>query len=220
MKLVIIMHSILFLVFDQTKIIFRAKHNMHTKSTKLRKCTITEHKSHMQSAPNWRWKFRLIDYGIDDCSSLTKKKSILLVPPRISPFNFEKDITEGLRTQLMCSSSQGDQPFNITWLKDQRIIFTRNSNKQHIDGMPSKDNEYGMWRASDLSSQYFVDNTIHINEYAPFSSILSIENLTSHHNGNYTCRVGNHGGTVEHTAVLSVAGSYTIFAEQFGFSFA
>lgn len=130
----------------------------------------------------------------------------------MSPFNFEKDITEGLRTQLMCSSSQGDQPLNITWKKDQRIILTRNSNKQLSDGMANTDivNEYGMWRGNDLSSQYYVDNTIHINEYAPFSSILSIENLTSNHNGNYTCRVSNHGGTVEHTAVLSVAGSYTI----------
>lgn len=141
-------------------------------------------------------------------------KSILLVPPRISPFNFEKDITEGLRTQLMCSSSQGDQPFNITWLKDQRIIFTRNSNKQHIDGMVGADGDYGTWKANDQSSQYYVDNTIHINEYAPFSSILSIENLTSNHNGNYTCRISNQGGTVDHTAVLSVAGSYIDFFFQ------
>lgn len=133
------------------------------------------------------------------------------MPPRISPFNFEKDITEGLRTQLMCSSSQGDQPFNITWLKDQRIIFTRNSNKP-IDGgnVPGLDSDFGPWNgaANDPSQQYYVDNTIHINEYAPFSSILSIENLTSHHNGNYTCRISNHGGTVDHTAVLSVAGLY------------
>lgn len=133
------------------------------------------------------------------------------MPPRISPFNFEKDITEGLRTQLMCSSSQGDQPFNITWLKDQRTIFTRNSNKP-IDGgnAPAPDNDFGIWKSTsnDQSQQYYVDNTIHINEYAPFSSILSIENLTSHHNGNYTCRISNQGGTVDHTAVLSVAGLY------------
>lgn len=61
------------------------------------------------------------------------------VPPRISPFNFEDDITEGMRTQLMCSSSQGDQPFNITWLRDQQPINT------------------------------IEDQTININEYAPFS---------------------------------------------------
>lgn len=138
-----------------------------------------------------------------------------LVPPRISPFNFEKDITEGLRTQLMCSSSQGDQPFNITWLKDHRIIYTRNSNKPIDSGgnMPGLDVDFGPWNgiagaSNDPSQQFYVDNTIHINEYAPFSSILSIQNLTSHHNGNYTCRISNHGGTVDHTAVLSVAGLY------------
>lgn len=89
----------------------------------------------------------------------------------------------------MCSSSQGDQPQNITWLKDQRIIITRNSNKQQVDGVPGSDGDYGMWKANDLSSHYYIDNTIHINEYALFSSILSIENLTSSHNGNYSCRI-------------------------------
>lgn len=113
----------------------------------------------------------------------------------------------------MCSSSQGDKPFNITWLKDQRIIFTRNSNKQPADSGPGPDSDYGTWRTNDQTSQYYVDNTIHINEYAPFSSILSIENLTSSHNGNYTCRISNQGGTVDHTAVLSVAGSYKDFEE-------
>lgn len=44
-----------------------------------------------------------------------------------------------MRTQLMCSSSQGDQPFNITWLRDQHPINTAE------------------------------DQTIDINEYAPFS---------------------------------------------------
>lgn len=113
----------------------------------------------------------------------------------------------------MCSSSQGDQPFNITWLKDQRIIFTRNSNKVQPDSIPSSENDHGTWRSNDQSSQFYVDNTIHINEYAPFSSILSIENLTSYHNGNYTCSITNQGGTVDHTAVLSVAGSYIDFKE-------
>lgn len=113
----------------------------------------------------------------------------------------------------MCSTSQGDPPtFNITWLKDQRIILTRNTNKKTIDGMPGPDTDYGAWKINEHSPQYYVDNTIHINEYAPFSSILSIENLTSAHNGNYTCRISNQGGTVDHTAVLSVAGTFVHIA--------
>lgn len=101
-----------------------------------------------------------------------------IVPPRIAPFRFEDDITEGMRTQLMCASSQGDQPFNITWLKDDRPL------------------------------QLVPSDSITISEYAPFSSILTIHNLTSGHNGNYTCRVANRGGQVDHTASLSVAGKY------------
>lgn len=81
-----------------------------------------------------------------------------------------------MRTQLMCSSSQGDQPFNITWLLDRQTIIQQ-------------------------------ENTININEYAPFSSILTIHNVTSRHNGNYTCEITNNAGTVDFTAVLSVAGS-------------
>lgn len=113
----------------------------------------------------------------------------------------------------MCASSQGDQPFNITWLKDQRLIFSRNNNKQQVEGVLGPES-YGTWRVNEHSSQYYVDNTIHINEYAPFSSILSIENLTSSHNGNYTCRISNQGGTVDHTAILSVAGSYNVLKAQ------
>lgn len=78
----------------------------------------------------------------------------------------------------MCSSSQGDQPFNITWLKDQ------------------------------LPLDASVDRTININEYSAFSSILTIHNLTSGHNGNYTCQISNRGGAVQFTALLSVAGVF------------
>ena len=40
------------------------------------------------------------------------------VPPAISPFSFGAQITEGLRTQVMCSSNEGDKPYHITWFKD------------------------------------------------------------------------------------------------------
>lgn len=120
----------------------------------------------------------------------------------------------------MCSSSQGDQPFNITWLKDDRIIYAPiNARKQQKSVDPNVDGDFAsLWKTSD---QYYVDSTIQINEYAPFSSILSIENLTSSHNGNYTCRISNQGGIVSYSTVLSVAGSYTtlIFPQHYHFNF-
>lgn len=75
----------------------------------------------------------------------------------------------------MCSSSQGDQPFNITWFKDGVYIPIESS-------------------------------IININEYTPFSSIITIHNVSSVHNGNYTCQITNRAGTVEYSAPLSVSG--------------
>lgn len=84
-----------------------------------------------------------------------------------------------MRTQLMCTSSQGDQPLNITWSKDERQL------SDHLEDK----------------------TTIEVNDYAIFSSILTIHNVTSAHNGNYTCQIANWAGTVGYTALLSVSGS-------------
>nr|CAD7393258.1 unnamed protein product [Timema cristinae] len=100
----------------------------------------------------------------------------VLVPPRISPFYFEKGVTEGMRTQLMCTASQGDRPFNITWRKDARSLGPA------------------------------ADEWINVSDYAPFSSILTINSVTSSHSGNFTCVVDNQAGTAEYTAHLSVTG--------------
>ncbi|KAI9578570.1 hypothetical protein GQX74_009144 [Glossina fuscipes] len=117
------------------------------------------------------------------------------VPPRISPFSFEDEITEGMRTQLMCSSSQGDQPFNITWLKDGVVIQSGGLESAILSSNESPKS----------ASSKPPDPSLTINEYAPFSSILSIHNVTSRHNGNYTCRVTNRAGSVEYAATLSVS---------------
>lgn len=131
----------------------------------------------------------------------------------------------------MCSSSTGDHPFNITWLKNHQIIYNSNLNSPHGAGVRNQklhagtlssmssssvgdeDNAGGMHSRKHENS-YFVDSTINISDYPPYSSILTIENLTSYDNGNYTCQISNHGGVVEHTAVLSVAGLY-IFRSYF-----
>lgn len=115
-----------------------------------------------------------------------------------------------MRTQLMCSSSQGDQPFNITWLKDDVPIQTGN-NPSNLD-----DENFQREMNSGTGNSHFKspDPSLTINEYAPFSSILSIHNVTSRHNGNYTCRVTNRAGSVEYTAMLSVSGKLYSQAHQ------
>lgn len=101
----------------------------------------------------------------------------------------------------MCSSSQGDQPFNITWLKDGIPIQS--------GGVESLHNQHDSHSAAAGNSIFKTpDPSLTINEYAPFSSILSIHNVTSRHNGNYTCRVTNRAGSVEYVAMLSVSGKF------------
>lgn len=118
---------------------------------------------------------------------LFRYKTTLVVPPRISPFFFENGVMEGMRTQLMCSTSEGDQPFNITWLMDDEPIHVKDSGGEH-------------------NVMRNTANNIHISDYSPFSSILTINSVTAKHSGNYTCQIKNVAGIVEHTAALFVFG--------------
>lgn len=116
----------------------------------------------------------------------------------------------------MCSSSQGDQPFNITWLKDGTSILGNAAQQQlPVANLPSDlaggrlQNGVGALGGGAGGKSYSpMDSSLTINAYTPFSSIISIHNVTSRHNGNYTCRVSNRAGSVEYTAVLSVSGKF------------
>lgn len=130
------------------------------------------------------------------------------MPPRITPFNFGDDIQEGMRVQVMCTSAQGDQPFNITWYRDAKALRAG----EQIDSISSSyggiNSNHARQKQQQQSRQYhiFDERTIEINTIQSFSSILLIHNITSQHNGNYTCQISNPGGVVDYTAVLSVSG--------------
>lgn len=47
---------------------------------------------------------------------------VLPVPPRIAPFFFNKELSEGVRVQVSCVIEKGDPPFTITWLKDSEPL--------------------------------------------------------------------------------------------------
>lgn len=136
---------------------------------------------------------------------------IQIVPPRITPFNFGEDIQEGMRVQVMCTSAQGDQPFNITWYRDGKPLRAG----EQIDSISSLSSYGGIISNNPRQQQQqqqqrhyhvFDERTIEINTIQSFSSILTIHNITSQHNGNYTCQISNPGGVVDYTAVLSVSG--------------
>ncbi|KAL6426412.1 hypothetical protein ACFW04_009120 [Cataglyphis niger] len=144
---------------------------------------------------------RSADEGTYTCTArnkhnFTSHRSVevrVLVPPRISPFYFGNGVMEGERTQLMCTTSQGDQPFNITWLMDEKPIQVRAS-----DGGTS---------VSSVQTVATVEtsNGIQISDYPPFSSILTINSVRASHSGNYTCQISNIAGLAEHSTSLSVA---------------
>jgi hypothetical protein len=109
-----------------------------------------------------------------------------------------------MRVQVMCTSAQGDQPFNITWYRDGKALKT----VEQMDTISSKP-MYGNsnYPPPRHQLQIFDEKTIEINTIQSFSSILTIHNITSQHNGNYTCQISNPGGVVDYTAVLSVSGN-------------
>lgn len=101
----------------------------------------------------------------------------------------------------MCTSTQGDQPFNITWYRDGKPLRI---GEQIVDSSASSFATFN----SVVHRQQFDERTIEINTIQALSSILTIHNITSQHNGNYTCQISNTAGSVDFTAVLSVSGKY------------
>ncbi|XP_066979098.1 LOW QUALITY PROTEIN: cell adhesion molecule Dscam2-like [Macrobrachium rosenbergii] len=122
------------------------------------------------------------DAGVYTCTASTKQgraatgsaQVSVLVPPRIESFSFTEDLSEGMRTQVMCGVSQGDPPINIEWLKDGHP-FPK-------DGPPN----------------------IQVMSLDGFSSVLAISSLTAGHSGRYTCQVRNSAAIERYTATLTV----------------
>ncbi|KAF4527934.1 hypothetical protein B566_EDAN012827, partial [Ephemera danica] len=114
-------------------------------------------------------------------SAATASHSVQLainVPPEITPFTFQ-EITEGERVQVQCIIKKGDLPLNITWMKNSKAIF-------HPD------------------FQHHA-NSIHITDFNTYSSILTINSVSSHHRGNYTCVARNPAKVTSYTAHLKIS---------------
>ncbi|XP_076641684.1 cell adhesion molecule Dscam2-like [Halictus rubicundus] len=102
-----------------------------------------------------------------------------------------------MRTQLMCSMSQGDRPINVTWLMNNKPIQVRPPG----DGASATSSSGG-------SNPAIADtgDNIQISNFPPVSSILTINNVSARHSGNYTCQISNVAGVAEYSASLTVAG--------------
>lgn len=99
------------------------------------------------------------------------------MPPQILPFEFgEEPANAGDMASITCAVNKGDQPLNITWIHDGKIL------KEH--------NDMGIVLTS-------------INKK---TSILNIDSVNGIHRGTYYCVATNLAGSSNHSAVLKVNG--------------
>ncbi|XP_031783300.1 Down syndrome cell adhesion molecule-like protein Dscam2 isoform X4 [Nasonia vitripennis] len=114
------------------------------------------------------------------------------VPPRIAPFHFNEDLSEGVRAQVTCMVDMGDAPFVISWSKDGQLI-------------QSSDNSFGASRYGSQPQQHQQTPAgLTVNNMYGHSSTIMIERVAANHTGNYTCHARNSVAEVSHTAELVV----------------
>ncbi|XP_044020964.1 Down syndrome cell adhesion molecule-like protein Dscam2 isoform X2 [Aphidius gifuensis] len=132
----------------------------------------------------------------------------VLVPPKITPFNFARDLNVGDRTSIQCVVVTGDLPLTFTWLKDNIKIISQDVdinggiNGNTIISVNEQKNMDTIWGNMKITNN--PSDTINIRQYDAFTSALSVSTITPGHNGTYTCRVTNGASTVKHSALLLV----------------
>lgn len=146
---------------------------------------------------------------------------VLSVPPKITPFNFARDLNVGDRTSIQCVVVTGDLPLTFTWLKDnikivsQDVDINGGINGNTIISVNEQKNMDTIWGNMKIANN--PSDTINIRQYDAFTSALSVSTITPGHNGTYTCRVTNGASTVKHSALLLVNGKQTVAFLSFFF---
>lgn len=103
---------------------------------------------------------------------------MLTVAPQIAPFTIgEEPANWGEQISVICSVLKGDSPIEITW----------SLNSEHITLETHPD--------------------ISISRTGKMISLLSIDSVTAHHAGEYTCVASNMAGSISRTADLAVNGT-------------
>ncbi|XP_060817476.1 cell adhesion molecule Dscam2-like isoform X2 [Bombus pascuorum] len=165
---------------------------------------------------------RAADQGTYTCTArnkhnFTSQRSVevrVLVPPKITPFSFARDLNVGHRTSVQCVVVTGDLPLTFTWLKDNVPIETIRTSQDTPSSSHSRvqapaspgDAIKGPKRGpkADGQAEQSPRKAITVRQYDAFTSALSISTIAPAHNGTYTCRVANGAATVAHSALLHV----------------
>ncbi|XP_032663875.1 Down syndrome cell adhesion molecule-like protein Dscam2 isoform X5 [Odontomachus brunneus] len=168
---------------------------------------------------------RSADQGTYTCTAknkhnFTSQRTVevrVLVPPKITPFSFARDLNVGDRTSVQCVVVTGDLPLTFTWLKDNVPIETVRTSQDApsssrgrspaspgdaLKGPPKRGPT--MTAAGAGHDEASQRKSITIRQYDAFTSALSISTIAPAHNGTYTCRVTNGAATVAHSALLHV----------------
>uniref|UniRef100_A0ABD2XLN9 Down syndrome cell adhesion molecule-like protein Dscam2 n=1 Tax=Trichogramma kaykai TaxID=54128 RepID=A0ABD2XLN9_9HYME len=132
----------------------------------------------------------------NDAAKASRTATLLVhVPPRIAPFSFNKDLSEGVRAQVTCMIERGDPPFTIAWSKDGEPI-----QPQAGSGSP-----YARFGSSQQQlHQPQLPAGLRVTSFDAHSSTVVIERVQANHTGNYTCLAKNSVAEVSHTAELVV----------------
>ena len=135
-----------------------------------------------------------------------------LVPPKVSHFEFSKELNVGDRTSVQCVAGTGDLPLVFTWLKDNVPIKQSGAgganDNINVDPRYNNDNKNNN-NNNRLSNKDGVDdnNLIMIRQNDEFTSALSIISIKQSHAGEYSCRVQNDAATIQYSALLKVNGT-------------
>lgn len=125
------------------------------------------------------------------------------MPPRIAPFHFNEDLSEGVRAQVTCMVDMGDAPFVISWSKDGQLI---QSSENSFGG--GSIGRYGS-QPQHHHQQQQTPAGLTVNNMYGHSSTIMIERVAANHTGNYTCHARNSVAEVSHTAELVVRGNFS-----------
>ncbi|XP_052128086.1 cell adhesion molecule Dscam2-like isoform X2 [Frankliniella occidentalis] len=142
------------------------------------------------------------DQGAYTCTARAKhahaaKRTVtvkVLVPPKITPITFPRDLNVGDRTSVQCVVVSGDLPLSFAWLKDGHPVGGAGHHHHPAAGAAG-------------AGATAVPGDVSVRQNDDFSSALSIGAVALEHSGNYTCRVSNQAAVVSLTALLQVNGN-------------
>lgn len=119
-----------------------------------------------------------------------KKNGNFLVPPKITPFEFARDVNVGDRVSVQCVVGTGDLPLTFVWMKDDVPIISNSVDPKTARKLALND----------------ADSPIMIRQNDEFTSALSIPAIARNQGGTYKCIVENDAAKETYTALLRVNG--------------